>query len=127
MSHHLKTAFPTRFPLLSNPYEAVSRGKMPQVCSCTVAALEQALITQSLTALVHGGTHTKPSACMQDVESPADPTCSTKNTVQHRRQAQRAALGLGGEQACSAPLDVHAWRESRAASPALVRASASET
>lgn len=32
-----------------------------------------------------------------------------------------------GEQARCAPLDAHAWRESRAASPALVTASASET
>lgn len=97
MAHHIKAAFPTCFPLLSSPYGAVSRRKMPQACSCTgftVAAPVQALITQSLAALVHGGTRMKPSACMQDVERPADPTYSTKNTVQHRRRAQRA-LGLG--------------------------------
>lgn len=37
MSHHLKTAFPTRFPLLSNPYEAALRENAPGLqlyCCC---------------------------------------------------------------------------------------------
>lgn len=126
MAHHIKTAFPACFPLLSSPY--VAWRKMPQACSCTgitAAALVQALVRQSFTALVHDGTHIKPSACMQDEERPADPTYSTKNTVQHRRRAQRA-LGLGGKGVlCS--LGRARLEGEQDSIPVLVTASASET